>query len=77
MLKDYFGRELEVGMEVVYGKSNRYNPINVGIIKSIKQPTEDSWGEISVLGHGNVKVGTLSGYEINKRVVVLLRECNK
>lgn len=68
-MKDYFGREIKVGDLVVYGKSSRYNPLNVGVVQEVG---EDS---MKVLGHGNTKAGEISCYSrdngVNKRVVIL------
>ena len=61
---DMLGKEISVGDSVVYGKSDRDNPINVGVVKNI---TEE---EIHILGRGNVKVGKLPRFHA-KRVVVL------
>lgn len=68
-MKDYFGREIQVGDLVVYGKSDRWKPLNVG---SVQEVSEDS---MKVLGHGNTIAGTIRcswvDKGINKRVVIL------
>ena len=68
-MKDYFGREINVGDTVVYGKSSRYNPLAVGVVQEV---FTDS---MKVLGHGNTKAGEITcpwmDSGVNKRVVVL------
>ena len=69
-MKDYFKREINVGDFIVYGKSSRHNPLNVGVVKEV---TEDA---LTVLGNGNSKPGTIHCYPhmdngVNKRVIVL------
>ena len=68
-MKDYFGKEIQVGDLVVYGKSSRHNPLNVGVVQEV---SEDS---MKVLGNGNTKAGEISCYPsdngVNKRVIVL------
>lgn len=50
---DMVGNELREGDIVVYGKSSRYDPINIGRVKCIDIDND----EIHVLGRGNSKVG--------------------
>lgn len=68
-MKDYFNKEIQVGDLVVYGKSSRYNPLNIGVVQEV---SEDS---MKVLGHGNTKAGEIScswmDGGVNKRVIVL------
>lgn len=68
-MKDYFGREIQVGDLVAYGKSDRWKPLNVGVVQEV---SKDS---MKVLGHGNTKVGEIScswmDDGVNKRVIVL------
>lgn len=69
-MKDYFKREISVGDFIVYGKSSRHKPLNVGVVQEV---TEDA---LTVLGNGNSKPGTIHCYPhmdngVNKRVIVL------
>ncbi len=68
-MKDYFGKEIQVGDLVVYGKSSRHNPLNIGVVKEV------SHSVMEVLGHGNTKQGKIECYlrdnGVNKRVIVL------
>lgn len=68
-MKDYFGKEIRTGDLVVYGKSDRWRPLNVGVVQEV---SEDS---MKVLGHGNTKAGEIScpwmDKGVNKRVIVL------
>ena len=68
-MKDYFNREIQVGDLVVYGKSDRWRPLNVGVVQEVD---EDS---MKVLGHGNTKAGEIRcswmDNGVNKRVIVL------
>lgn len=50
---DMVGNELREGDLVVYGKSNRHDPINIGRIELIDIGND----EIHVLGRGNSKTG--------------------
>tara|TARA_Y100000593_G_scaffold94032_1_gene191270 strand:+ start:55338 stop:55553 length:216 start_codon:yes stop_codon:yes gene_type:complete len=62
-----------VGDLVVYGKSDRWKPLNVGVVQEVG---EDS---MKVLGHENTKAGEISCYSrdngVNKRVVILPEIC--
>jgi len=61
-MKDYFGRDVQAGDVIVYGKSDRNRPLNVGTVKEV-------WGTtLAVLGNGNTKLGEISD---SKRVVVI------
>lgn len=68
-MKDYFNKEIQVGDLVVYGKSSRYNPLNVGVVQEVDE------NSMKVLGHGNTKAGEIScswmDDGVNKRVIVL------
>lgn len=68
-MKDYFNKEIQVGDLVVYGKSDRWKPLNVGVVQEVD---EDS---MKVLGRGNTKAGEIScswmDNGVNKRVIVL------
>lgn len=71
-MKDYFGREIKVGDLVVYGKSDRKRPMNVGVVVELNP--EDF--EIKVVGHNKTKPGSLSFYKnqwdaVNDRIVIL------
>ena len=67
---DFYGREIKVGNLVVYGKSNRHDPLMVGEIVEIDEDV-GHWGEITIHGVKNSKAGTLSGFKINQRIVIL------
>jgi len=69
-MKDYFKREISVGDFIVYGKSSRHKPLNVGVVQEV---TEDT---LTVLGDGNSKPGEIrcnSRFDrgVNKRVIIL------
>jgi hypothetical protein len=68
-MKDYFNKEIKVGDLVVYGKSDRWKPLNVGVVQEVDRDS------MKVLGHGNAKAGEISCYRgdngVNKRVVIL------
>ncbi|QDP66527.1 MAG: hypothetical protein Tp1111DCM1126091_33 [Prokaryotic dsDNA virus sp.] len=69
-MKDYFKREISVGDFIVYGKSSRHKPLNVGVVQEV---TEDT---LTVLGDGNSKPGEIRCHHhvdngVNKRVVIL------
>lgn len=68
-LKDMLDTPIEVGDPVVFGKSNRHNPINVGIVKEIKQ--EDGWNTLYIQGKGNSRISEISWKGATDRVVVL------
>tara|TARA_R110000850_G_C9686730_1_gene438534 strand:- start:6 stop:236 length:231 start_codon:yes stop_codon:yes gene_type:complete len=63
--KDMRGIVILVGDYVMYGKSSRNNPVNLGEVKGVTE------AGISVLGDGNSKVGYLSNFTISERVLVL------
>ena len=65
---DKRGTPLEVGQYIVYGKSDRDNPLNTGIIVDITE-----W-YIEVRGDGNVKTGKLKASHwgpYQSRIIVL------
>lgn len=69
-MKDYFKREINVGDFIVYGKSSRHDPLNVGVVQEVTENT------LKVLGDGNSQPGTIHCYPhvdhgINQRVIVL------
>jgi len=71
-MKDHFGREIKVGDLVVYGKSDRHHPVNVGVVVELI-PEEL---EVKVLGHDKTKPGSLRAPYgpwdgRNERIVVL------
>lgn len=68
-LMDMLGTPIEVGDPVVFGKSNRYKPINVGIVKEIIQ--EGDWNTLYIQGKGNSRVSEISWRGVTDRVVVL------
>lgn len=61
-MKDMRGIEIKVGDRVVYGKSNRNNPINMGVIKRIEGKS------LYILGDGSTREGNV-GY--SSRILVL------
>jgi hypothetical protein len=61
-MKDKFGQKLYVGDKIVYGKSDRWNPINAGIIKNVYN------NYISVLGTGNKRTGDI---DMSERIIKL------
>lgn len=68
-MKDYFGRDIQVGDLVVYGKSSREKPIGVGRVQSVEQHTMVVMG-LNSSKPGEIKQGySLSGY--NERVIIL------
>lgn len=58
------GIDISVGDTVAYGKSNRDDPINIGIVDSIHND------EIWILGVGNVKIGKIPAFH-SERIIVL------
>lgn len=69
-MKDFFGVPICVVDLVVYGKSSRERPMNVGEVL-ITDEKAGNWGEMTVKGVKNSKPGTLSGYQISDRIGVL------
>lgn len=71
-MKDLRGVEIQIGDRVVYGKSDRYNPIKIGTVMDLKEKS------ITVLGDGNQKTGKIPHYpnlsDINDRIVVLPKD---
>lgn len=63
-----FGRELTVGDVVAYGKSNRDNPINVGVIVNLYYKGKD---DIEIIGFNNKRPGILPYWESDRRIVLL------
>ena len=55
MFKDMREIEVKIGDIIVYGKSNRYNPINIGKVVAF------DGSEIAVQGKGNTRVGRIMG----------------
>ena len=55
MFKDMREIEVKIGDIIVYGKSNRYNPINIGKVVAF------DGSEIVVQGKGNTRVGRIMG----------------
>ena len=68
MMKDALGREVEVGDYVVFGKSNRNNPINFGLVNEVNED------HIVILGNGNTKKSQIDSWSVNKRVFVIDRK---
>ena len=65
-MKDLRGVEINIGDRIIYGKSDRNNPIKLGYVKSI------DGSNVNVLGDGNKKVGVLySRRENSERILVL------
>ena len=62
-MTDLLGKMIKVGDAVVYGKSSRHDPINVGIVVSI-----DDDGTINIKGKGNHKLSPICN---KSRIVVL------
>ena len=67
MNKDLRGIEIKVGDRIVYGKSNRDNPIKLGKVISINEDF------IEVLGDGNKKTGNIKNYW-NNRILILPKD---
>lgn len=68
-LKDMLDTPIEVGDPVVFGKSNRHNPINVGIVQYIKR--EGDWNILGIKGEGNSRISEISWKGVTDRVIVL------
>ncbi len=69
---DMRGAVIEVGNCVCYGKGNRDNPVGLGVVKDIipdKKFPDRVYFEI--LGQGNTKVGHISSYHSESRILVL------
>lgn len=66
---DMLGVPIEVRDPVVFGKSNRHKPLNVGIVKEIKQ--EGGWNTLYIQGKGNSRISEISWKGFTDRVVVL------
>lgn len=63
-MKDMQGDEICEGHRVVYGKSSRNNPINIGTVTRIEG------NKLYVLGDGNKKEGEVGHYS-ESRVLIL------
>lgn len=57
MHKDMMDNKICVGDDVVYGKSSRYQPIKLGVVKEIVD------AGVIVLGEGNSKTGLIQNPE--------------
>ena len=67
-MKDCFGKEIVEGDIIVYGKSDRHNPLKVGSVVGVEEDV------VKVIGDGNTKVGELTNHGLNdrnNRIVVL------
>jgi len=69
-MKDFYGKEIKSGDLVVYGKADRNRPLMVGYILSVNEE-DGHWGTVTVQGIKNSKPGTISGFQIEQRIVVL------
>lgn len=65
---DLLGQELRVGDTVVYGKSDRNNPLAIGIILDITDKF------VEVKGVNNIKSGHIPIFNAVKRMVKLSGE---
>lgn len=61
---DKRGVVIEVGDTIAYGKSDRYDPIRIGVVVAIAE------AHIEVLGRGSPKSGMIPNYHAN-RIIVL------
>lgn len=71
-MKDLRGIEIKAGDRIVYGKSDRHNPIKIGAVIDVEEKV------LVVKGDGNVKEGRIPHYphvsDINSRIVVLPKD---
>jgi hypothetical protein len=72
-IRDMVGNELRVGDCVVYGRSNRNNPINIGIIedfRDIYSPSTSYFCDIIIKGLGNTKLATIPNFHSGRMVLL-------
>ena len=71
-MKDLRGVDIKKGDRIVYGKSDRHNPIKIGKVEEVQEKA------LIVLGDGNVKTGKIPHYphvsDTNERIVVLPKD---
>ena len=73
IIRDMVGSELRVGDCVVYGRSNRNRPINIGIIedfKDIESPNSSYFCEIIIKGLGNTKLSIIPNFHSDRMVLL-------
>ena len=63
--KDMRGVQIQEDDYIVYGKSDRHNPVNLGRVVSLSNDG------LEVLGDGNKKTGTIPHFNVSDRVLVL------
>lgn len=72
-IRDMVGSELRVDDCIVYGRSNRNKPINIGIIedfKDVEYPTTHYFCEIIIKGLGNTKLASIPNFHSDRMVLL-------
>ena len=72
-IKDMLGIDIVEDDLVVYGRSNRNKPINIGIVKGFKvvdNPTKSYYLDILIQGKGNTKLAMIPNFHSNRLVVL-------